>query len=702
MIKPKLLITALAVILFFSKASAQDSTHYDLGRIRLKKEFTQSVTVKGEDLAKMPFDNLADAINTWFYGSYTNTTNLVYIIDGNLVNDVNAYSIYDIDEITLIQNALTKIGGASQQQQLVLIKTKRPKTPGSGVTANGQASLSKIYTNNVRTVEPYGNSTTTSNSYQSGLKSTTTLYQQYYISAYKNTGSMQYGVSADFLGDGLPQIKNPSSTETKNMNRLRLNGYFDATVGHSVIDITAGYVPQTGKDVTSTFNQYNDSNGITKENDHLFNGSVKLITTIIPGLNNIIHANYNNYRSDFNGTGVIGYPGDANNDNYANKNTNYSHTIVAYDNLSYEAKFGDWNLEPEVNFSFRSFKDSTYMKNSSAIGNDVFSNFSYSFFTEKNHVFQLTPSLNIYYKNYFNIEGGVLYSITPFYYIKPTHKVFPFISAFFDVAHLIDHSSKLSVKVYGSYTVNAFISDNFSQLPDFTNQTIQEPVPYYNYIILQPFNGNSGTYYANYNSNFASYPNTYNTLSGGLTITPKPTGLAFNYFIERSSYVSLLGFNTAGFPGAQKLYLNINTNSILNRFSIDYTVNNVQFNWQTGINATMIKQNYLIFGMQKLNLGTGEWTGGWINRLTYRDFFAGIDMLYKIGEKYYSQSTAGALITNKFNSFSLQNLYVGHRLKISKLKNAEVFATGRNIFQNKKEDITDDRKYYGLGFKLSL
>ena len=188
MIKPKLLIAALAISLFFTQANAQDSTHYDLGRIQLKKDFTQSVTVKGEDLEKMPFTNLAEAINVWFYGSYSNSSTLVYVIDGNLVNDVNAYSIYDIDEVTLIQNAVTHIAGISQQQQqMVLIKTKRSKVKGSGVTAVAQADISKLYTNNIRS---YTATPEQVFDYQTGLKTSTTLYQQYYVSAYQNTGNI--------------------------------------------------------------------------------------------------------------------------------------------------------------------------------------------------------------------------------------------------------------------------------------------------------------------------------------------------------------------------------------------------------------------------------------------------------------------------------------------------------------------------------
>jgi hypothetical protein len=702
MIKPKLLITAIVVLLFFAKASAQDTAHYDLGRIQLKKDFNQGITVKGEDLEKMPFTNLAEAINVWFYGSYTNITNLVYVVDGNLVNDANAYSIYDIDEVTLLQSALTKIAGTSQQQQLVLIKTKRSKTKGSGVTAAGQVNISSLYTNNIPTTPFYNNGVTEyPNTYQTGIKSTTTVYQQYFVSAYQNTGNMQYGASVDYLTDGLPQIKEPSASYSQSIDRLRLNGYFDAKLGRSALDVTASYNPQTGKDDSKSSFSYGNYNNTVKQSDHLFNGSIKLTTPIIPGLVNVIHADYNNYRGDDNGTGISTSTFSSSVENILTKNTNYSHTIVAYDNLDYDFKFNDWGLEPAVNISFRSFLDSTYASTYSYYKDQAGSvATSAGWQREKDHRFLLTPSINLYYKSYFNIQGGLLYNIVPPVYLKPAHKLFPFISISADLMRLINPVSTVTIKGYITYAINPFLPDNFSQLPDFNNTTILQPVDAYtNTVVLQPVAGNSGTYFANYNA-YLNNAKTYNTFTAGLTVSPSEAGLTFSYFFERNSYVSFMEVIVPAFLNTQNEYFLTNTNSILHRFSVDYTLNKSFFDWHTGINATMIKQSYLLFGTN-IATGNNQWTGGWVNRLNYRDFFAGANLLYQSGEKVYAIEN-GKLVTSTINSFSLQSLYAGYHLKIKGLKAPEVFANAKNIFQNKKEDITDDRKYIGLGFKLSL
>ena len=151
----------------------------------------------------------------------------------------------------------------------------------------------------------------------------------------------------------------------------------------------------------------------------------------------------------------------------------------------------------------------------------------------------------------------------------------------------------------------------------------------------------------------------------------------------------------------QEEIYNYNTNSILHRFSVDYTISNNQFNWRTGINATTLKRTYELGFEPNASVGGNEWTGGWANRLTYHNFFGGADVLYFLGEKNY-EITNSVVSTTKYNSISLQNVYLGYRFKASGFKNLEIFANARNIYQNQKEDITDSRKYYGAGVKLSL
>jgi len=701
MIKPKLLVTALAVSLLFAKANAQDTTHYDLGRIQLKKEFTQSITVKGEDIEKMPFTNLADAINVWFYGTYSNSVTLVYVIDGNLVNDVNAYSIYDIDEITLVQNAVTNISGGVGPQQLVLIKTKRAKLKGFGITASGQANISSLYTNSTFNAQ--------TNAYETGLKSTTTLYQQYYVSAYENKDNIKLGISADYLRDVLPVITEQGVTykTPENFNRLKLNGYLDVKMGTSMLDITASYDPEKGADVLNAASAGVQSAQYGYANNHIFNGTLSLITHIAPGFTNSIHGDYNYARENSYGNEINTFSNTINTSNY--KAEDYNHNIVAYDNLSYDVKLGGWGLEPAVNINFRIYKDSTYYGSFGYDANGNSEGYSYSYGATKKHLFLLTPSVNLYYKRYFNIQGGFLDDLATIggYNINNAvpAKVLPFVTASMDLMKLIDTNSSVTLKLYGSYAINDLFTDNFNSLTGLSNPGTQVPV-------LGSINNGATTTYTGTNIYTSSAAllsqgtvKKFTTISAGLTISPQKTNLSLSYYFEKSNYLSpVFVYAPYGTNSSQLLSTYANTNSILNRLSLSYYLNRGAFKWQTGINATMLQQDYPGYDYNniKQSMGNGEWTGGWVNRLTYRDFFAGIDALYQFGQKVYSESTTGAFTPNKINSFSLQNLYAGYRLKIKGLKDPEIFASGRNIFQNKKEDITDDRKYYGLGLNFAL
>jgi hypothetical protein len=699
MIKPKLLVVALAVILFFTKAHAQtDTSYYDLGRIHLKKDFTQGVTVKGEDLEKMPFTNLADALNVWFYGTYSNQVTLVYIIDGNLVNDVNAYSIYDIDEATLIQNAVANISGAAGPEQLVLIKTKRADKKGFGITANAQADISSMYTNN-----NILNAQT--NTYQTGLKTTTTLYQQYYISAYKNTDKINFGISADYLKDIMPVINGQGFTYPTplNFDRLKFNTYLDVKLGNSSLDVTASYNKQNGG---QTYNEYSNSeefelNDVNKS--HIFDGTISLTTPIAHGFTNVVHGDYNYLGGNDAGEEIVNVNDGVSSTIYKSNNVNYN--FVAYDNLSYIAKFGNWTLEPAVNLNFRTFKDSTYNSDVAYENGDLEGN-SFNYESPKEHLFLLTPSVSLSYKSYFNIQGGFLDDLTiigAFPDVKPK-KILPFATASANVMRLINPNSTLTIKVYGSYAVNDLFTDNFNLILPFSLPSVQVPLigsinddfteSYYGVDVYK--SSPEYLYYGN--------AKTFKTVSAGIDLSPPKSGLTFSYYFQKSNYLSPIYVYEPADPNSIQIVLShTNTNLILNRLSVSYKLSESNFSWRTNLNATMMKQTYPEINFTpEPSLGGGKWTGGWVNRLMYHDFSAEVDVLYQFGEKAYTEAANGGVVTNNINSFSLQNLYVGYRLKIKGLKNPEVFANARNIFQNKKADITDNRKYYGLGINLSL
>jgi hypothetical protein len=703
MIKSFRLFALIPLLFIFSNTNAQvDTSKLDLGRLMLDKNFTQTVTVKGSDLEKMPFDNLAEAINVWFYGSYTNGLNNVYVVDGNLVADVNIYSVYDIDEVTLVQNALTRTAGAVQQQQLILVKTKRAKGKGYGLTANAQAALSTHYTNNI-------NDGTSPTSYQTGLKSNTTVYEQYYLSGYYNTGNIQSGISADFLRDAFPDITGagqPDYSSPENFNRYRFNGYFTAKLGSSLLEVNASYVPENAGGDYSEQSADEYTQQAYQQHEHMFNANVKLTTRILPNFINVIHADYNSNHTDYQTTDIYLQPNDTVAGALAERYK--SHSIVAYDNLSYNAKFGDWGVEPMVNLMFRSFADSLSLEGADVdTRGDVLDGFTSSDLY-KPHMFLLTPSVNLYYKTWFNVQVGVLDNLSTvgFYGLDSLKKIFPFASASLDLAQLIKPGSPLSVKLYGAYSLSYFWLDDYNTLGDFSGSATDIPmIGLYNNKLRDSYQSSGNIDYRYFTNYLNSENKSFKNISAGITIKPLNSGLSFDYFFQQGAYLSpQIILAPAYVNTVTDMTIYNNTNAYLHRLAVNYTLNNSTFHWQTGLNATMLEQEYPVtYFTTNPSIGANEWTGGWVNRLSCHNLFAGVDVLYHVGETIYTiVPNTGTLAASRINSVSLQNVYLGYKLNAAHLKGLEIYADGRNLVQTKETDITDDRRYLGLGVKASL
>ena len=684
--KRTLVLTVIAVCLFFTANAQTDSTHYDLGHISVKKDFTQTVTIQGSDLERYPFANLADAINVWLYGAYSNSTTLVYVIDGNMVTDVNAYDIHDIEEVTLIQNALSQLNGAGSPQQLVFIKTRRNKPGKKGIEASGQTSL----------VNRRGSSV------PAGAKSDVNLFHQYYLSAYQNNTDSHFGASASFMRDVIPYISGEDykANDPYHFTRYKFNAYAGIKPWKgSTLDIGVNWVPEETKaNESSVLNSQPTS--IQAQSiiniEHLVSADLSLKSDLGSGLKNTLSAGYShfNYRSTNQYESVfLTDP--------VNTVNSYSFTystianLLIRDNLYFEKKIGNWTIEPAVNISFRYYSDSLAF-HSISMTNSNDPNFPGGASTQgatnyaQFKTYFLTPSLNLYYKTIFNIQGGFLYNLTknPLALSADPPRLFPFVNATADIMHLLNNNATTAIKLHGAYAVSYPLGDNYIRLSDFSS-TVSSPIT-----ITQVYSpggptGTGGFFQTGDNDLYR----TFKTLTAGIEIVPSKSKFSISYLFEKRDYVTTIQLSTPTTGGYAPV--NTNTTTYLNTVNINYKLfNTATFKWQTGINATSIKQKIDYFS---LTTGAGAWTGGFTNRFESKNIFWGADVLYMFGQNLYNIASP-----QKINSFVLQNLYAGAKIKVAHLKDAEVFINSRNIAQNKTSDITDNRRFYGLGFKLGL
>ncbi|BAU54414.1 hypothetical protein [Mucilaginibacter gotjawali] len=701
MFKPILISSAIFVCFFFTAKAQTDTSSYNLGRIDVKKQFTQSITIKGSDLERMQFSNLAEAINVWLYGTYSNGSTLVYVVDGNIITDVNAYSIFDVDEITLVQNAIAQVSGAGPAQQLVFIKLKTNRPGKQGIEAAGQSSLVNM----------------ANHPHSAGAKSTSNLYHQYYLSGYKNFNSVQMGISADYQHDVMPVLKSNyyNSVDPFHFDRFKFNGYLNATLWKGTsINFGINYVPHTDT-YAADYNYANTSaleNNVIKGGaaEHMAGSNISVDSKIIPGLTNTLsgaYSHYNYFEADSINLLVVSSGNPTENVKSFQGSYNKISNFLLKDNLIYHKKAGSFDFEPALNFSYRKY-DNKAVDSASYLqtyGQGGIPTYNLSKQSEQYTVklYLLTPSLNISYKDVFNLQGGFVSLLNSAKDFNPGYKLsrlFPFLSTSVDVFKLAGLKD-ISLMVFGSFSrQNSLLDDPYATLGQSASSVSLNQGNNLSYIGF----GNLPIYPT---ANFDPLKELNNYQAGLILGLSK--NISFSYNFQQSYSPGLLPeYIPFGINGYELVYIYYYAKEVTNRIGLNYTLRASDFSWRTGLN---IAQEKFQISDPNVNaaayasyLNTGHrYSGGFTNRLTCKNLFAGLDLLYQLGQRPVTLVgfVPGAGVTSPHvNSVSLQSLYFGSQVKINKVKYAEAFASFRNIAQNNSGDITDNRRFYGLGVKV--
>jgi hypothetical protein len=662
----------ISVLLFPSLHTlAQSDSLLDLGRIRISKEFTQSITIKGSDLEQIPFASLTDAIAPWLEGALSTRTNLVFVVDGNLVNDVDAWPIYEIEEITLVQNAMVQVNGTTKQQELVLVKTKK-NAGKSGLTLAGGSFLVK------NKFDPQGN-----------LESKTNTYHQYHINVWQNGEKVQYGLSANILRDvsPLPKTGMEKIETSPQLNRYRFNGWMNISLakGHSVT-ARLNYVPQQREHEYA----YAPINELVEEyykgKPSLINPSIRFANQLAPGLTHEIDLSYLSARNPYNSQRTVHYydisaPYDQVRSTSAanDKMTN----LLIRQRISYSRNWGDWLLEPSLSFTYRHLKLHSEIS-STTFYDGVPSNNSAGRFYTNAEFYVLTPAFNFSYKNSFNFVGGIAAGLGNDN--KPLGDgVFPFASLTFDVLRIRDAENPNSLQLFASYAGSADFSDRYFLQDDLASLGTVDPSFFSSSVTM------------NYPENAARHD-----LHAGAGFSLREYRLQVNYTFTGRQYPDLVlreipsgGTTTLAFTWPAHNF----TSHRLGLLSRLIKKPGVQ--WLMGLNVTTFKVKYdegASFGVTVSNNDKAAWTGGWTNRLQWGRFIMGLDILYLLNEQ--RPSLAGNSF-EKFNNWSLNSFYAGLRFD-RKRSPFEIYLSARNSLQNDSPYFTDNRRFYGAGFKWQL
>jgi hypothetical protein len=690
----------LPVMLSVLSVSAQsDSSKIDIGSLSLDKGLTQVISIKGTELEKMPFVNLSDAIAAWLYGAYTRPWTLAYVVDGNPVTDVNIYSIFDIEEVTLVENATAAAGYGGTQQELVVIRTKRG-TGAGGMRAAAQAGLV--------------------NADKAGQHTNMDVYHQYYAGAYRNFDKLSFGVSADWVRDVNPvaEVNAKQENISNNLQRWRLNGYlvWRPAKGNTV-ELRVGYAPQRVKQLLDTFGNQTSFRDTLDIHEHLIVPELRWHWNPLPGFTNSLQAEYLTASWSELYSIASAYVTDSMSQQsaYAELQERKVGQVFIRDRMAYDLAVGRWHIGPSLNFLYEHIDERTadatttvYLSGGGLV--PVYPVLG-ALQAQKGSLFFVTPAVDFRLGRAFDLQAGAQ--------VNASHRrdsgsrvVFPFATVGLDVLHFGQAAGGSSLKFFGSYAQRPteFVNDyslydysgggaagslnnvyHPSSLPvDVSNnggatQVVQVPVP---------------------------LPPVYWTWEAGVAFTSPDSRWSFQYVFERrnfstsgTAYVSNYGLgNVPAYPEWR---------SELNHVDVRVKVLDGEgLNWVAGLSATSLRSNldstgpisYMWPMAGDIQTHKVSWTGGWVNRLAAGPIRAGLDLMYHTGERQSGVNGSGVIgsFGPKVNSVLVPNVYAGYCLKLAGGKELEFFLESRGLVRNKTSDLLDERRYYTLGGNFTL
>ena len=676
-------------------AQTDTTTYYDLGYLHLNRAFTQAITIKGTDLEKMPFTHLSDVIGVWAYGAYTGRGTVSYVVDGLPVGDVNGYSIYDIDEIVLVQNATGLVNTGGTQQEIVLVKTRRGKGR-RGMTAAGQTGLINSDTGSMHTRMRW--------------------YQDYYAGGWLNTGKWSMGFSGDYQRDAWPLAMGTTVTPY-NLQRWRLNGYAVFRPDRrNEVEVAVNFVPQRMEYEADSVIKGSSVDGWNKASQNYWLPRLRWRGEWLPGLRNELEGRYfsSMYRErDLSASRDTSY-------GVANRAFDYDTVsasgAIVRDVLQYNLAFGNWRVRPGFTaiYQYEKYRVGAVELDSEFVsGYPPYWRVSGAAQWGKGHFFTLTPALDISYREVLDVQGGVLrYDVQ---HQPPGEKsAFPFVTGTVDVLRAINAGAGNSLRLYGSYAQRLWTGsgaatvDGLGGLTDLSDGTAFL-APGGGTVGLSTTTNGGGAYFNAFRIDTVPYW----VWEAGAHFSGLGGRMSVDYTYERRNIYKQVLLPLPYYGGASYSVAYPMGPSDLHHFSVQVKAGGEgKWEWRTSVQVTLLRSKLNPSSLRKYETGIAgdispdpmSWTGGWVNRLRVGRLAVGLDLLWHSGETSIQLNSTGyyAIDTIKLNSMLTPQVYAGYRIPLKGEGSVELFAGSRGLFSSRRQDLADDRRYYTLGAKLGL
>jgi hypothetical protein len=683
-----------------------DSAWLDGGTLRLPTRLTQQISIKGEDLEKMPFTDLAQAINVWLYGAYTISADLRFVVDGIPLADVNGYSVYDIERVTLVQDALAQSNGVYRNQQLVLIRTRHRR--GTGLTLAAEGGLV-----NRNTGEGVSGKF---------FPSETHGYQHEYAGFHHEVGNVRFGVSADYFQDVFPSIKADSiHTGTPlSLKRGQFNGWLVATLGkHNQVSIQASYAPQridsAQRQLQKGFGTAYLQDQSTRQHEHVITPTITWSSEFGKGWTNDLRFGYLSWKGNQDGLRQNADTSSVQNTYIQFTNGQYSvEHVLVNERLAYTFIAGALLITSSMNFYYEHDRLSSLSQTAFAGPGSIGPGpASYITYKGHGHFEELTPALNIAYKQALNVQGGLVAGLAHNYLNawpngKPANRNFPFVSVATDLLGWGQRRVRPSVKLFFSYAASPQLLRTDYERSTLTalNNLDNLQVPFISFITSGGLSISPGSLFP------SADPLTtrYWQWDAGASFSTADGRWVLDYHFEKQKFFSEVVSPVPGPYGSVGTYPTFMSNLHYMAFRAR-VIEGRRFCWQTSLSVTTLRVTAPISPMAvvgpavvgDININKPSWTGGWVNRFTIGAVSLGADLLYHFNE--FRSPPPGVYPVpppSHQNSLLMQRFYVGYRLALTKVRVLDLYLDSRGLFRSGQPDPLDGRRYLGAGAKMNI
>jgi hypothetical protein len=367
--------------------------------------------------------------------------------------------------------------------------------------------------------------------------------------------------------------------------------------------------------------------------------------------------------------------------------------LLLRDRLSYEATAGGWHIVPMIDLSYQHIAErygySIFQQSNTATQGMLKEE-------DKGSLFYITPAVDLTLARALDIEAGVLANASS-RIDTGNRRFFPFLTAAVDLLHLnAADAGRNSWKLFGSYARRPMLYIDGYSSPDLTSAGADQSL----FAVLH------GREQVNYFGTggapveFGSVEPGYWTWQAGTAFRTGDGRVTLQYSFERRNYSFVMVRISDGKEGYEPWTASFHHVDL--RFKL---LDSKAASWLTGLALSLVKSKgdkngfYQNIGLNDTPIGDVypngySWMGGWVNRLQFGRFSAGLDVLYHLGAVAHpgmSKNTAVA-----------PNIYAGYRFGLPHERGLELFVESRELVMNRPTDLADGRRYYTLGASLAL